>query len=385
MMWYDVCVVAVLLFTTLRGAAKGAVWQLAAIAGLVLCLVFAESLSAAFGPYVRLEPPLNHWAVMFGAYLVFSFVSYGIARLLNEWIEKAELKEYNRHLGAVLGFVKGVVICLVATFFIVTLSEDAREMLKHSRSGRWAAIIMDRLHPVMPEKLRDSLDKYIHQLDSPDLDLKYSHDGHSHDPAGDQDGQGLVKLPAELDALLSTLPEESQVEFRGLLERTLRRAEADSRRELERRLQDALEQVRRPEDMTSLKKALEAPAESLLARVTGWLSGERSPAGENGFDPWASEPQVHGPAPALPRRTRLMQEIAAEFSDLPRAQAFIRDDIERQLADVPERVALSVLEDWRTDLLGGGPDPDPNTTASTPLPERIVRRMSAEIPEGEIR
>jgi hypothetical protein len=247
---------------------------------------------------------------------------------------------------------------------------------------------MDRLHPVMPEKLRDSLDKYNHQLDSPDLDLKYSHDGHSHDEAGagNGDGQGLVKLPAELDALLSTLPEESQVEFRGLLERTLRRAEADSRRELERRLQDALEQVRRPEDMTSLKQTLDAPAESLLARVTGWLSGERpAAASENPFNPWASEPQVHGPAPALPRRTRLMQDIAAEFSDLPRAQAFIRDDIERQLADVPERVALSVLEDWRTDLLGGGPDPDPSTTASTPLPERIVRQMSAEIPEGEIR
>lgn len=374
MMWYDVFVAIVLLFTTIRGAAKGAIWQLASIAGLVLCLVFAESISAAVGPYVKLEPPLNHWAVMFGSYLAFSFLSFGVARLLNEWIEKAQLKEYNQHLGAVLGFVKGVVICLVVTFFIVTLSSDAREMLKHSRSGRWAAIIMDRLHPVMPEKLRDSLDKYIHQLDSPDLDLRYTDTDAVHGEEGADGGQGGVELPAEIDALLSKLPEDSRDEFRGLLLKTLRRAESDSRRELEQRLRDALERVRRqPEDLTSLRQVLQTPGDALLATVTDWLSGWGTPA--------AREPES-----AVSRRTQLLQDIAAEFSDAPNARKLIRDDIERQLAEVPERVAMSVLEDWRTDLLGSGPDPDPSTTALTPLPERIVRQTAgAELPEGEIR
>jgi uncharacterized membrane protein required for colicin V production len=72
-MWYDCLAVAILAYTTIRGAMKGVIWQIAAIAGIVLCFVFSESISAAAGPYVHLDPPLNNWVVMIGAYLVFSF------------------------------------------------------------------------------------------------------------------------------------------------------------------------------------------------------------------------------------------------------------------------------------------------------------------------
>src|SRR5688500_18576502 len=160
-MWYDAIVIGILAYTTIRGAMKGVIWQIAAIAGVVLCLVFAESISAAAGPYVRLEPPLNNWVVMLGAYLVFSFISFALAKLLTEWLDKIKFGEFNRHLGALFGFVKGAVICLVLTFFIVTVSDSAREMLRNSRSGRVAAIVMDRLHPVMPERLHEALNKYI--------------------------------------------------------------------------------------------------------------------------------------------------------------------------------------------------------------------------------
>src|SRR5262245_37336363 len=105
-MWYDVVVLAILAFTTIRGAVKGVIWQFAAIAGLVLCVAFSSSISAFAVPYVKLEPPLNNWAVMFGSYVVFSFLAFGVARLLNDWIEKQQFGEYNRHLGAILGFVK---------------------------------------------------------------------------------------------------------------------------------------------------------------------------------------------------------------------------------------------------------------------------------------
>ncbi len=124
-MWYDAVVVAILLFTTVRGAMRGVIWQLAGLAGLVVCVVFAESISAAASPYVALQEPLNEWVVMFVAYLGFSFLAFGLARLMQEAIDKAELKEYDRHLGAVFGLIKGVAFCLVLTFFIVTVSENA--------------------------------------------------------------------------------------------------------------------------------------------------------------------------------------------------------------------------------------------------------------------
>ncbi|MCA9055886.1 MAG: CvpA family protein [Planctomycetaceae bacterium] len=161
-MWYDLIVLAILGYFALRGAARGLLTQLAAIAAIIVCLVFAESISAAFGPMVKLDPPLNNWVIMFGAYLVCSFIAFGLARVLTDWVERAKLDSFNQHLGAIFGLLKGVVLCLVMTFFLVTLSPASRAALSNSRSAYAAAYIMDRIHPIMPAKLNEALAKYLH-------------------------------------------------------------------------------------------------------------------------------------------------------------------------------------------------------------------------------
>ena len=370
-MWYDVVVLAILAFTTIRGAVKGVIWQVAAIAGVVLCLVFAESTSALAGPYVKLEPPLNNWVVMFGSYVVFSFLAFGVARLLNDWIEKQQFGEYNRHLGAILGFVKGVVICLVLTFFAVTVSADAREMLKHSRSGKAAAIIMDRVHPLMPEKLHDALGEYIHQLDSPDLPLHHAgdhHHGHAHDDVLPADAD--FQLPHEFNDLLSRLPPDVQGDFRNVLERSLQQTRPEARPGLEQRLREALERVILDErKANSLRETLGQPPDKLIGAVSAWLTGGTSASTGSG-----TVGQAGG---AGLRRTQLLQEIAAVYSSFPKAQEMIRQDISQQLSGLPEEVALGVLEDLRADLFGASPDPDPSTGMATSMQERIVRQTAA--------
>src|SRR5690606_37549409 len=100
---------------------------------------------------------------MFGAYLFFSFIAFGAARMLTRGIEEAGLKEYNAHLGALFGLVKGIVVCLVATFFLATL-DATHNVISNSKSGYYAAITMHKIHPIMPEKLHDALNRYIHSL-----------------------------------------------------------------------------------------------------------------------------------------------------------------------------------------------------------------------------
>lgn len=399
-MWYDVIVIGILAYTTIRGAMKGVIWQIAAIAGVVLCLVFAESISAAAGPYVRLEPPLNNWVVMFGAYLVFSFASFAVARMLTEWLDKIKFGEFNRHLGAIFGFIKGAVICLVLTFFIVTVSDSAREMLRHSRSGRVAAIVMDRLHPVMPERLHEALNKYIdlHSLDSPDLDLRYSdhdHSGHDHDG---ESTAGLV-LPPELDELMSKVPADVRGEFRDVLLRSLQQTQPESQPDLLNSLLKALREVERPEDVTSLRNVLDQPPDRLLAAVAQWLGDPVPQQGTSTTSPATTGPLVTDtsrPAAtnqagssggdAANRRQQLLDGISAEFSTFPLSQKMIREDIQLQLADLPDGVALAVLADWYADLAIVSPnrdpraiiqDPDPTTTATTTLPQRIVKQTAA--------
>jgi membrane protein required for colicin V production len=293
--------------------------------------------------------------------------------MLNDSIEKAKFGEYNRHLGAILGFVKGVVICLLLTFFIVTVSEEARAVLKDSRSGMAAAVIMDRLHPVMPEKLHDALDEYIHQLDSEDLPLEYA--DHEHDHAGhDHAGEGsepVEELPPELEQLVARLPAEMQSEFRQAMLRSLNEAETGSRPRLEDQLLSALRSLDSNDDATSLWNTLQQPPDQLLSGLNDWLTGA-SPAGE--ADPAAAE-----------RRQQLLVDIAGRFSTTSRGQAMIRQDIESQLQPLTDEAALALLEDWRADLLRM-PDPNPATSIATPLSERIARYLTqARAGGGELR
>jgi membrane protein required for colicin V production len=216
--WYDFAMAGMLLFAVVRGAVKGFVWQLAAIVAIVLCFYFAGSLSLLLAPMIpNVEPPANRWVAMFLLYLGFSFVSFGAARVLRGWIEKAKFVEYDRHLGAVFGLVKGVAFCLVVTFFVVTLSDDLRETVVQSQSSYGAAIIMDRLHSVMPENMHEVLEPYIHQFDRPGMNLKHSHDseisdGHVHDdehPAGGHAGdESRTTLLEAISAVFTESPDD---------------------------------------------------------------------------------------------------------------------------------------------------------------------------------
>ncbi|MCC7421830.1 MAG: CvpA family protein [Planctomycetaceae bacterium] len=180
-MWFDAIVAVILLFTTIRGAAKGIVWQLAAIGSLVLCFFFAQSGSLAISPMIPLEPPLNRWTAMFIIYLITSLVAFGTARALREAIEKAKFVEFDRHLGAVLGFVKGAIICIVATFFAVTMTDRIRPVVMNSYSGHYSAVLLDRLAPVLPRELHDIIDPYLRKFD----DASGTQFGHHHN-----DGDG---------------------------------------------------------------------------------------------------------------------------------------------------------------------------------------------------
>ena len=162
-MWYDLIVLGILLVAAYRGLQRGVIFQVAAIASVVLCFVFSEVVSAVVAPAIPLNPPVNYWVAMVVAFIGLSFLSFGTARVLDSAVEKARMKEFNRHLGAAFGLVKGVAFCLVLTFFLVTMSPKAREALAGSRSARYAAVIMHKIHPVMPEKLQIALEKYINE------------------------------------------------------------------------------------------------------------------------------------------------------------------------------------------------------------------------------
>ncbi|MDB5339667.1 MAG: Colicin production protein [Planctomycetaceae bacterium] len=183
MMAFDIFICVILLFTTIRGAAKGVAWQLAGIGALVLCFLFATPLSLSLAPMIKLAPPLNRWVAMLGIYLVFSFGTFAIARGFREALEKAKFVEFDRHMGALFGLFKGAIIALVITFFSVAMSQQAREYILKTYTGYTAAHIMNALDPVMPKELHAVLEPYIHELDAVDPELERDREAY-HDDLG---------------------------------------------------------------------------------------------------------------------------------------------------------------------------------------------------------
>lgn len=391
-MWYDFVCLGILIFFTIRGAMRGVIWQIAGIAGIVLCFFFAQSISAAIGPKIKLEPPLNHWVVLFGSYLFFSFVAFGLARVLNEWVEKAQLKEFNRHLGAVLGLVKGVALCLVLTFMLVTVSSDAREALKDSRSGRYAAIIMDRLHPLMPEKLHDALAEYIHKLDTPGLDLQHADHDYNHgevlpdaapftpvsgDPFGQPAANPTPQQPATdfWSQLKSSLGADVQVAIINSLQTT------DP--SLQGQIQNQLAEVLRttpPDQLPALRQQLLRSGTSQLDQVLGnWLqSGSVAPSTTTPAVPVSRPgPSTIPPVSGLTQSQQLIRDFAAAMSTIPQARSTIETQLTQMFDGAPESVATAVLQDWLADLRGAA-DPDTGTNRLSTPEQRIMRQLQLQ-------
>lgn len=162
---YDVIMLAVLAGATLFGLWKGLVWQAASLASLAASYLVALNFSGRIAPYISAEEPWNRFAAMAILFVATGAGVWLVFGLLREAIEKARLANFDRQLGAIVGAAKGVLLCVVITFFAVTLSDRSREQVLRSRSGEYIARLIDRTHPLIPPELHDVLGPYLYQLE----------------------------------------------------------------------------------------------------------------------------------------------------------------------------------------------------------------------------
>jgi uncharacterized membrane protein required for colicin V production len=196
-MWYDLLTLGILMYAMFRGAMKGIVWQLATIAALLMCFFFSGSLSHVIAPFIRVEEPLNKWIAMLVLYLGFSFVCFGFARVMHDAIENMRIEALDRHLGALLGLVKGAMFSLFLTFFLVTLSHSARESIINSESGYVAAIAIDRLDPVIPGDLHALLEPYLRRMDPREMEREHRDDAYARREGDDRDDPFVEDGPGD--------------------------------------------------------------------------------------------------------------------------------------------------------------------------------------------
>lgn len=136
---YDLVMIGLLAVTALLGYFKGMVWQLAWIAGIVASSFVALRFAPQFAHLFGQQEPWNRFLAMLALYVGTSLAVWILFRLVSGFINAIHLSAFDHQLGLLLGLAKGALLCIVVTFFAVTLAPDYRHQIVASRSGRFVA------------------------------------------------------------------------------------------------------------------------------------------------------------------------------------------------------------------------------------------------------
>jgi membrane protein required for colicin V production len=166
MQTYDLVMLLVLVAATLFGFWKGMAWQIASLASLVLSYFAALRFSTQLAPYFGDQAPLNRIGAMLAIYIATSFIIWMIFRLVSQIIDKVRLESFDRQLGAVLGFAKGVLLCVAITFFAVALLPPAQgQAIVNTHSGRYIVVLLNKTQAVVPSELQPAINPYLDTIE----------------------------------------------------------------------------------------------------------------------------------------------------------------------------------------------------------------------------
>ncbi len=180
---YDLLMLAVLGFATIFGFWKGLAWQIASLASLVVSYFVALRFADRLAPMISAHEPWNKFVAMLLIYAGASLVIWMLFRVVSGAIDRVKLNEFDRQMGALVGFAKGVLLCIAITFFAVTLlGQTQRERIIASRSGQYIVQILDKADSVAPPEIHQVIGPYIHKINER-LDPNYRPD-----PAQDIEG-----------------------------------------------------------------------------------------------------------------------------------------------------------------------------------------------------
>ncbi|MBL9092616.1 MAG: CvpA family protein [Planctomycetaceae bacterium] len=164
MQTYDIVMLAVVGIATLFGLMKGFAWQVASLASLVLSYFCALRFADALAPQLNADPRWSKYLAMLIIYCGTGFAVWMVFRFVSGAIDRVKLREFDRQMGGLVGFIKGSLLCTVITFFAVSLNADTRTAVLKSKSGVYISEVLHKATPIMPPELTQLLGPYLDKL-----------------------------------------------------------------------------------------------------------------------------------------------------------------------------------------------------------------------------
>lgn len=162
---YDLVMLGILAAAAVLGYFKGMVWQIAWIAGIAASGFLALRFSGQLAPMFGQQAPWNRLIAMLAIYVGTSLAVWLVFRVISGAINAIHLSAFDHQLGLLLGLAKGALVCVVVTFFAVTLAPAYRNQIVASRSGRLVAEIIMRADEILPPKIAEPVQPFVKQFE----------------------------------------------------------------------------------------------------------------------------------------------------------------------------------------------------------------------------
>lgn len=165
MQTYDILMLVVLVATTLFGFYKGMAWQVAYLASLIVSFFVAKQFSPQIAPMFGDSEPFNRYAAWLAIYVATSFAIWLIFRGVASVINRVKLNEFDRQMGALIGFARGVLWCIGITFFASMLLEQYRPAILNSRAGHYIGVLLAKSDSVFPPEVQKVIGPYVDRIE----------------------------------------------------------------------------------------------------------------------------------------------------------------------------------------------------------------------------
>lgn len=162
---YDLVMLGILAAAAVLGYFKGIVWQIAWIAGIALSSYVALRFGTAVAPFCGQQAPWNRLIAMLALYVGASLAVWLVFRVISGAISAIHLSAFDHQLGLLLGLAKGVLLCVVVTFFSVTLAPGYRSQIMASRSGQIVAQLIVRADEYLPRDVAATVEPFVRHFE----------------------------------------------------------------------------------------------------------------------------------------------------------------------------------------------------------------------------
>lgn len=165
MSFYDIVMLVVLLAAVLFGYWKGLAWQIASVAAVVVSYFVAVKFRDQVASYIQAEPPFNRIGAMLIIFVACSLLIWLAYAWVTKSLEKAELDGFNRQMGALIGGVTGILLCMVITMFSVSLlGQRAHDSIHQSKIGPYMVRGIWQASAILPDELKPHIDPHLEEF-----------------------------------------------------------------------------------------------------------------------------------------------------------------------------------------------------------------------------